>query len=60
MLEFLSEQTGLALVQDNACQGDKFPFGQAIPAGAVPFECRLISRVFATQDGGLHWTEITP
>jgi photosystem II stability/assembly factor-like uncharacterized protein len=59
-LDFLSEQVGWALVQDGVCQGDKTSLGQAIPAGVYPFECRLISRIFITQDGGLNWTEITP
>jgi photosystem II stability/assembly factor-like uncharacterized protein len=59
-LNFSSEQVGWALVQDGVCQGDKTSLNQAIPAGVNPLECRLMSRIFMTQDGGLNWTEITP
>ncbi|MFH1636276.1 MAG: glycoside hydrolase domain-containing protein [Chloroflexota bacterium] len=59
-LDFVSGQTGWALVQDGTCQGDKIPPGQNPPPGFAPHQCALRTRLFMTDDGGHVWRDISP
>jgi photosystem II stability/assembly factor-like uncharacterized protein len=53
-LDFASDQTGWATIQDGSCLGDKL-----LP-GAPPFQCVSSSHLLATSDGGRTWMDITP
>jgi photosystem II stability/assembly factor-like uncharacterized protein len=54
---FSDSQHGWALVQDGTCRGEK-----RNPAyeGEIPLLCYQGTRLLATADGGLTWTDITP
>lgn len=53
-LDFVSQQSGWAIVQDGNCVGQKSD------TGSEAFECTSQSRLVRTLDGGLNWEEITP
>lgn len=57
-LDFVTDQSGWAFAQEGSCQGYKPPSGLGTPPGAEPFQCVQRSRLLATSDGGLSWTEI--
>lgn len=57
---FLDAQHGWVLAQESACQGVKQAVGVAALPGQEPFRCEVISRLLATDDGGVTWREINP
>jgi len=59
-LDFISAQTGWAIVQTGSCQGEKISPHLESPFNASSLFCGSQTRLFMTQDGGDHWLEITP
>ena len=59
-LDFVSQGTGWAIVQDGDCTGQKSAAGQEAAAGEEAFRCTSQMRLMKTADGGRNWEEITP
>lgn len=59
-IDFISDQNGWALVQEGTCKGHKNAYGEAYRTDQEPFVCSQTTRIFATQDAGMSWYDISP
>jgi hypothetical protein len=59
-LDFYSDQSGWALVQEGKCEGHKILTGRLDETYLEPLICSQGSRLFSTDDGGRSWYDISP
>jgi photosystem II stability/assembly factor-like uncharacterized protein len=57
-LDFSPDGSGWALVQEGTCSGDKTSVENITPTDGIPLTCRQQTRLIATGDGGLTWSEV--
>lgn len=59
-LDFNAEGSGWALAQEGICAGEKSSSMNSFLLGSQPFLCAQHTRLLATSDGGITWSEVTP
>jgi photosystem II stability/assembly factor-like uncharacterized protein len=59
-LDFSSDLSGWALVQEGKCEGQKIPTVRLDETYLEPPICSQGSRLFSTDDGGRSWYDISP